>query len=352
MASNKVLENHMSDEKFLGIFDSDGSVLIIIEKSRAKSNPKFDLQIVYELNQSRVREDVVQEVSKKFGGKVVINKVKATFKARYTLPPGQQIRAFLKDNPPRCPGRLHDYLLSEEIIKLRETSVRPYNDQTLVCLITLAYGNTRNARSLGRKLPLVDWINLINPSNQDLEKGSMIAETILNKVRNQVKKHQNALPTMTFSLEYIRGSFIGDGTLMVSLTWKPSKSNRRRIEPMFAIVNMYPNYCQAFVNTFKMGSVQKCGPNLYRFVVVGAQSCNKLLYVFENSWLPDYKLNQYNIFKEVLRILECKEHFTVDGTEKIVNLVYGIATKGGRKYSKDELITWGIAWLRDNGYVK
>lgn len=354
MKNNNLLENsRMSDDKFLGFFDADGWVAMNIQKSRSAKSSDFSIFISYGVNQKSTRADLVYEVAKKFGGNVILRNDTASFGGRVSSEPGKKIRDLLKKTPPICPGRLHDFLLSEEIIKINERNTTLNPKEGLLASIIFAYNNKRNESSVVRTRPLQEWINDLNLSENELQAGKTYAKTLLKQIRDRVETHEQSLPTTTLSLDYVRGVHIGDGTLMVSLTWKPTSTNdRRRIEPIWAITNISKRYCQAFVHTFQCGRTGSSGKNVQKFIVSGADACFRLLHVFEDTWLPKYKQDQYQIFKEVLLILKAGDHFTEEGTIKIVNLVYGFADKGAREATRDELITWGTDWLRNKGYIK
>jgi len=66
--------------------------------------------------------------------------------------------------------------------------------------------------------------------------------------------------------------------------------------------------------------------------------------------LPDYKKKQFEWFKKAVQLLINKEHMTVEGTIRLVELVYNVSEKGTRSDSKEQYIEWGIQWLRDKNY--
>lgn len=349
----------ISDKMFLGFFDADGSILINIEKTKKVGGLlTFTLDIDYEINQEMTRKDAVEMVAAKFNATVSYSNSnnRATFKGSSNTPHGQKVRALLNQNPPLCPGRYHDYLLSEEIIKFFQSrNAGPLTKEDLVFLAHLAYNNYRGQQGQSRQLPLDQFVQKIGASPSEMLRGEQRADAVLNPIKTAVQNLEAALPTTTLSTDYIRGSHIGDGTLMVATPWKSTaNSGRRRIEPIWSIVNQSKNYCQAFVYTLNAGNVSKTsdkGQKLYQFVVVSKKSCSKFLYVFENTWLPAYKLDQFVRFQEVLEILDKKEHFTAQGNNKVIDLTYGYAQKGSRSSSKDDLKRWGLDWLLLKDYI-
>jgi hypothetical protein len=340
----------MPDDMYLGALDADGSVIIAIDSrvNRSGSKEPFGIRVAYEFAQSNTSADLVEKVAAKFGGKARLNGPNTVFRVGCNGVPGKKIRLFLQNNKPLYPGRLHDFLLSEEILALKSKKAQK-TKEGLVTLINLAYNNSKNhQKKLSRKKPLQYWIDQINPTQNELIAGQTEANQILMRVKKEVSKLEAILPTKTLSLDYVRGAHYGDGSFAVALTWGKSPGvtpTRLRCEPEWCISGENPFYCEAFVHTFKKGYVNKAGKNYHKFRLSGIAASSNILYVFNNTWMPAYKQNQLSWFTKALDLLKSKKHFTKNGITELVELVYDKSQKGTRKYAKQQYIDWGHAWV-------
>lgn len=178
-------------------------------------------------------------------------------------------------------------------------------------------------------------------------RGLARANAILDVVRTKVSDLEKKLPTIIFSTDYVRGAHFGDGFFTVSLTWHPQY--RRRTEFSWGICGQNKAYCEAFVNTFKAGYVNKTGPHCYSFVLAGTLKCRDVFYLFEDTWMPAYKRQQFNRFKNAIELIQDKRHMTIEGTAELLDLVYDMSEKGTRSRTKEELMGIGIQWLISRG---
>ena len=66
-------------------------------------------------------------------------------------------------------------------------------------------------------------------------------------------------------------------------------------------------------------------------------------------WMPAYKLDQDERWKQSIYLIRDQQHFTEKGIQKLLDLTYGLAEKGTRAYSKQQyfLKEWGLAWLNN-----
>ena len=73
----------------------------------------------------------------------------------------------------------------------------------------------------------------------------------------------------------------------------------------------------------------------------------KLIPFFEEHPLHSGKKNEFIIFKEVLNVIEKKEHLKIEGFKKIVNLVFKLP-RMRRRYSKEILLLEASETIRQN----
>lgn len=210
--TNSCNNDVLNDETLLGIFDTDGTVLIEVNDNlaRGRTGKPCSIRVRYGLEQSTSKSDLVIKFAKGFGG-ITTNSGKAVFRCAYNSPVGDKVRDFLKRNPPRHPGRFNDYLIAEEVITLLNKEDQKSN---LIVLLTLAYNTTiaRYTRKIynkeSRSKTLDEWIKLINPTDSELKQSTLAANTILARVQAQVDTLTLQLPTMKLSDNYIRGALL------------------------------------------------------------------------------------------------------------------------------------------------
>jgi hypothetical protein len=232
----------MSDDTALGVFDSDGGIITVIDSLEKDGievkdgNQPFGVRVIYYLGQSTSKTDLVLKVAEKFNGSVSKGKAGARLRVNQSSEVGKRIRLFFSNNKPLHPGTRRDYLISEVIIELLNKKAQK-TKEGLVTLVILAYSNTRNVNvEVARKKPLQYWIDKIKPSEAELKAGkgkaSLVALELINKEVDALEKQ---LPLMKLSLDYTRGAHFGDGGFTVALTWKPAPGKtspiRRRCEP-------------------------------------------------------------------------------------------------------------------------
>jgi hypothetical protein len=276
----------MPDDMVLGVFDSDGSVLIVIDSHEKDSmvvhgNQPFGLRVLYYLEQSVSKTDLVLKVAEKFNGSVLKNETGTRLRVNQFSKVGKRIRLFLSKNKPLHPNRRRDYLIAETINNLLNKKVQR-TKAGLVTLICLAYSNTQNMIQVRRKNPIQYWIHQIQPSEAELKAGEAKASEALALINKEVVLLKEQLPHMKLSLDYIRGAHFGDGGLTVALTWKPNKQNRRRCVPEWTISGENFFYCKAFVNTLG-GDINKSSANCYKFRLYGIARCKAILYIFDHA---------------------------------------------------------------------
>lgn len=342
----------MSDGTFLGFFDTDGGVLLNLESYERDNQPVAEghqpigIRVYYYIGQSLSKKDTIQKTVEKFGAEAITDNLGSELRVNVFNEIGQKIRQFLLKNKPLHPGRRRSFLISEVIVDLLQQRAQS-TKVGLVMLLRLVFNNKEYANSPGRGFPIEHWMSKINPSQAELEEGLAKAAEAMIPIDQEVALLEEQLPGMKLTSDYIRGAHFGDGGFTVSLVCKPNKANRRRCEPEWTISGENVAYCKAFVNTLG-GNINKAGKNYHKFRLTGIKACYNILHIFDEApWLPEYKKNQFELFKKAVQLLINQEHMTEEGTIRLVELVYNISEKGGRTVSKEQYIEWGIQWLRN-----
>lgn len=326
----------MSDNTALGVFDTDGSVLL--SASCKKNTTKF--KIVYCLEQSISKTDLVEKFANKFGSNARVNGQRAVFRAGYSNIVGERVRDFLLNNKPLNPGRRRDFLISEEVRKLLQQPRSTLNKIILIRLIsniTVKQYNKKNEESFNKSISNLTYTSV------ELQQGIQNANKILASIEQEVAQLSLSLPAMKLSNEYAHGAHFGDGSLSVSLTFADPK--RYRVGPTWSISGADEAYCKAFVNTF--GGRLKTVKKHKVFCSYGLEASLQAISLLEQAdWIPEYKAAQLKRFKEAVHIIKKGEHFTEAGLRKLVDLVVGHAEKGKPTKTKADYISTGLVCLR------
>ena len=171
----------------------------------------------------------------------------------------------------------------------------------------------------------------------------------MSKITNKQIKKPIMQTNYTMSDDMALGLFDTDGSFYIGLAWQPTtKSRRLRCDPEWTISGDNEDFCQVFARIFD-GTIKPVDDKgQLKFVLGGIGKCLKIIPFFENApWMPHYKEEQFNRWKQALLLLEAQEHFTEEGIHKLLDLTYGYAEKGGRKYPKEQYLAWALAWLND-----
>jgi hypothetical protein len=339
-----------SDDMLLGIYDADGSVLFNTTfRNNSLLRNTLGFQVIYSLGQSTSKVETVQKFAEKFGGTVP----RTECRMNQSSPAGQKVRQFLLKNTPKHPDRRYDFLISEQVIPFLKLQTK----MTPVQQITVAYLISKKS-VLQNKGTSYEYFNKcclhVLATKAEIQQGILIAKEIMAKIDKEIQLYYETLPTMEMSDDYVIGAHCGDGSFYVALSWKPTeKSHRLRCEPEWAISGYKKPYCQAFAN--KYGGVTKPvdSEGQIKFVLSGIRKCSTIVPLFENApWMPNYKQEQFERWKASLTLLNNQEHFTQEGIVRLLDLTYGLAEKGGRKYSKEQYLEWGLAWLNKSSRQK
>ena len=339
-----------SNDMALGIYDADGSVLF---KTYLRNNSllrnTLGFQVVYSLGQSTSKVETVQKFAEKFGGTVPTRECRMN----QSSPAGKKVRQFLSENIPKHPDRRNDSLISEQVIPFLQlqTKMTPVQHVTVASLIS-------QKSVLKNKGTSHEYFNKcclhVKATKDEIQRGTLIAQGIMAQIDKEMEIYYETLSTMEMSDDYVIGAHCGDGSFYVALSWKPTeKSHRLRCEPEWAISGYKKAYCQAFANKF--GGVTKPvdSEGQIKFALTGIKKCSTIVPLFEKApWMPYYKQEQFERWKASLTLLTNQEHFTQEGIVRLLDLTYGLAEKGGRKYSKEQYLEWGLAWLNNSSRQK
>jgi hypothetical protein len=334
----------MSDDMALGFFDADGGIILGSEKREA-AHPFIAFKVTYLLGQSISKGDAAIKFADKFGSKVLTYEDKLEFRVNQSSSEGQRFREFLTKNEPKNPYRLRDFYISESIISLLNQKIQ----RSKVGQITLAYlvSNKSHLQRQGGDPLFNELCSHINATEAEIQQGKQVADIELAKTEVKLEAYNQTLSETKFSNDYVLGTHYGDGSLYVGLSWKPTeKYHRLRCDPEWAISGDNEAFCKAFAK--QLGGVTKSvdAKGQRKFALTGIDKCFNILSLFENApWMPEYKKEQFNRWREAVILLKNKEHFTEEGIRRLLDLTYGQAEKGARPYTKEQYLEWGLAWL-------
>jgi hypothetical protein len=336
----------MSDDMALGLFDADGGIIMGADKKETV-NPSIAFKVTYFLGQSLSKRDAVEKFADKFCATTLVDEQDVEFRVNQSSPEGQRFREFLLKNKPKNPYRLRDYYISEEIIPLLEQKTQQ-SKVGQITLVRLVSNKSRlQKQDSGGELIFSNMCSYINATDAEIQQGSAIADAILAKIEEKLEAYKQSETKL--SDDYVLGVHYGDGSLYVSLTWKPTeKIQRLRCEPEWAISGDNEAFCQLFENQFDGTTKPVDNKGQRKFALTGINKCLKILPFFENaSWMPEYKKEQFSRWKKSILLLKAQKHFTEEGIRELLDLTYGLAEKGARIYTKDQYLEWGLAWVND-----
>lgn len=333
-----------SDDMALGIYDSDGSVSFKVTfRQNSRIRNALGIQIVYSVGQSRSKVDTVNKFAEKFGKKVS----QTAFVVNQTSPEGQQLRQFLLKNLPKHPDRRNDFFIAEQIIPFLNTGSLLIPQQ-----LGLAYLVSQRSKAVNAETSEKDFERCclhLQATQEEIQQGLAFGKAMMANVHKQLEPFTQTLPTMEMSDDYVYGVHAGDGSFYVGLSWKPTEKNHRlRCEPEWSISGNTKEYCQAFANKFSGNTKPVDADGQIKASVSGIKKCKLIVKFFERApWMPQYKQEQFQRWKKSIILLQNQEHFTEEGIIRLLDLTYGLAEKGGRKYPKTKYLEWGLLWLNN-----
>jgi hypothetical protein len=350
----------ISPEFFQGFFDADGSIQIVL---RRRFNQKsLNCYILFNITQSKTNEDILIELQKQYGGSLtqkqrLTGTKECVLKYYITSASGQKIKAILSTHLPLNPNRRQDFFIACQIKNLLDTK----QNQTKVgqiYMIHLIYQMSNQQNQLSttiKRKPIEYWIHWVSPTEEEKKKGENLANSFFNqKIQSRIQRFLEKLPMTHLSNQYILGAHCGDGSLMVTFNWNPTKQYFNR--PVWAITSNCQPYVKAFLYTMQKGRIKRVGPvknQCFQFVIENVNPCiEKVFPLFENGWLPFYKRQQLKKFKKACCMLKCNYLNTEQDFCDFLNTVYDMSTNSKRKYSKSILQKWIPVQLKRKRFLK
>jgi hypothetical protein len=133
--------------------------------------------------------------------------------------------------------------------------------------------------------------------------------------------------------QWITGFVDGEGCFHVALNKLSKMTLGRQVLPEFRIVQHYRDMelLYRFKDFFGFGNVVFNHGNIYEFRVRGLENLNKIVKFFESNTLQTCKQKSFELFAEIILMMNNGEHLTIDGLQKIANL----ASLMNRKIKRD-----------------
>ena len=137
---------------------------------------------------------------------------------------------------------------------------------------------------------------------------------------------------------WIVGFTDGEGCFHISLNKLSGMSLGWQVLPEFRIVQHEKDQkvLEKIKNYFGFGSVEINRTDFHgtrkEFRVRGIENLNKIVDFFKIHRLQTYKRKDFEIFSEVINLMNRKEHLSKEGLDKIANLVKLMNRKPNLKY--------------------
>jgi hypothetical protein len=188
-------------------------------------------------------------------------------------------------------------------------------------------------------------IKKLNPLEKEIQLGIELGENYLGFIEAKQKALQVALRN-NYKLpnDYMIGMFIGDGWFYIYIKIDLERNKLKIVVSMHIVQSTdCMDLLYAFQRTFGgKGFVHPDSPAKtdYVYRLEGVRNCLKYVVpLFDGYELSSTKQKQYSLFREVLMILKQRKHFTPDGLDKLIDLIYEFSSlsQGSRKLSKDQL---------------
>ena len=137
---------------------------------------------------------------------------------------------------------------------------------------------------------------------------------------------------------WILGFTDGEGCFHISINKMPEMSLGWQVLPEFRIVQHEKDekVLQKIKNCFGFGDVKINRQDKYgtrkEFRVRGLENLNKIVQFFRDNPLTTSKKKDFEIFSEVINLINKKEHLTKEGLDKIAKLISEMDRKPKLKY--------------------
>ena len=143
------------------------------------------------------------------------------------------------------------------------------------------------------------------------------------------------------SLHYYLSGFVdGEGSFSVAIIKHPMQKLGWMINPCFQVYQheKHRDILELFQHVFKTGSIyRKSGIHpVLNFSIDSRRNLIEKIIPFFDKYPLVVKGETYQIFRSIVMAMERKEHITVDGFKRIVDLAYSMNQQGkGRKNTKE-----------------
>ena len=144
---------------------------------------------------------------------------------------------------------------------------------------------------------------------------------------------------------YLSGFADGEGCFCVPIRKHPTLASRWIISPLFEVfqdkgnpevVFLFKKVLDCGFISYKSGS-----PNCLVYMVASIRNhLERVIPFFEKYPIIGKKYQEFIRFREIVKMLERKEHRTTQGFKKIVQIAYSMNQRGkGRKYTMQQIFS-------------
>jgi hypothetical protein len=136
--------------------------------------------------------------------------------------------------------------------------------------------------------------------------------------------------------QWIVGFVDGEGCFHVSINRNKKMTLGLQVLPEFRVVQHQKDeqILHKLQNYFGFGGVVKNHGDRKEFRVRGSQNLDKIIKFFKENKLRTIKLNDFNLFCEIINLMKKDQHLTMEGVLKISK----IASKMNRKIDRTSRI--------------
>ena len=143
---------------------------------------------------------------------------------------------------------------------------------------------------------------------------------------------------------YLSGFVDGEGSFSVSIVKHPTQKFGWMINPCFQVYQheKHREILELFQFVFKTGSIyRKSGTHpVLNFSIDSRRNLIEKVLPFFDKYPLVVKGETYKKFRTIVLMMERKEHFKIEGFNKIVGIAFSMNQQGkGRKYTKEYLLS-------------
>ena len=139
---------------------------------------------------------------------------------------------------------------------------------------------------------------------------------------------------------YLAGFTDGEGSFHVSFRRREDYTLGWKISLAFNVSQNDPVILSLFKKHLECGSVRKGGRDGHYYEVNNFQmiQSNVIPFFKQYRFLSAKKKRDFSNFQQIAKLIEQKEHLTVEGVKKILQLRAKMNNGGNRKYSDDHIL--------------